>query len=122
MPHVTPGAGAAPGLKYGSRRILTMFRDRVFSACRRIPVGKVATYSQIARAIGRPKAARAVGNALNKNRSALVPCHRVVRSDGRVGGYAHGTREKVRMLRAEGVKIRGGKVVTSSIIRPRRLS
>ncbi|PIO05852.1 cysteine methyltransferase [Candidatus Micrarchaeota archaeon CG08_land_8_20_14_0_20_59_11] len=86
------------------------FKQRVFEACKRIPKGRVATYSAIARAIGNPKAARAVGNALDKNRSSLVPCHRVIRSDGRAGGFAHGTKEKIRLLRKEGVKIRNGKV------------
>jgi methylated-DNA-[protein]-cysteine S-methyltransferase len=64
----------------------------------------------IARAIGSPGASRAVGNALNKNRSPSVPCHRVIRSDGTVGGFARGTKAKTAMLRAEGVGITGGRV------------
>ncbi|PIT85684.1 cysteine methyltransferase [Candidatus Micrarchaeota archaeon CG10_big_fil_rev_8_21_14_0_10_59_7] len=75
-----------------------------------IPRGRVSTYSAIAKAIGKPKAARAVGNALNRNHSSRVPCHRVVRSDGRAGGFARGTREKIRMLRREGVRVVNGKV------------
>ncbi|MDD5172320.1 MAG: MGMT family protein [Candidatus ainarchaeum sp.] len=85
------------------------FTEKVYSACARIPKGKVSTYSRIARAIKKPKSARAVGNALNKNRSKSVPCHRVIRSDGDVGGFAHGTRKKIAMLRREGVEIKNGK-------------
>jgi len=62
------------------------------------------TYAEVARAIGRPKAARAVGNALNKNRDPEIPCHRVIRSDGRIGGYNKGTARKMRMLKKENVK------------------
>lgn len=87
------------------------FKEDVYSVCARIPKGKVSTYSQIARAISRPGSARAVGNALNKNRSEAVPCHRVIRSDGSVGGFASGTRMKAMMLRGEGVQImENGKV------------
>jgi methylated-DNA-[protein]-cysteine S-methyltransferase len=94
------------------------FQDRVFSACRRIPRGKVATYSQIAQTISRPKAFRAVGNALNRNRSPSVPCHRVVRSDMRVGGFALGTQRKTAMLRSEGVEIADGKIARRHLFRP----
>ncbi len=86
------------------------FANKVFSACKRIPRGKVATYSWIARVIGNPKSARAVGNALNKNRSESVPCHRVIKSDGTVGGFADGTKAKIRMLRAEGIEIKKEKI------------
>jgi O-6-methylguanine DNA methyltransferase len=74
----------------------------------------VATYGQIARAIGRPGGSRAVGNALNRNRSSKIPCHRVVRSDGSVGGFALGTKAKIRLLEKEGVRIRSGKVADLS--------
>ncbi len=90
--------------------MISGFQKKVFSACSRIPRGKVSTYSRIARAIGQPGAARAVGNALNRNRSPSVPCHRVVRSDGTVGGYAHGTSKKERLLKSEGIPIRDGAV------------
>jgi O-6-methylguanine DNA methyltransferase len=86
------------------------FTELVWTACSKIPKGKVSTYGRIARAIGKPGASRAVGNALNRNRSSRIPCHRVVRSDGSVGGFAHGTKAKVRMLEKEGVVIRNGKV------------
>lgn len=88
------------------------FGEGVWAACRRIPKGKVSTYGGLARAIGSPKSARAVGNALNKNpNTKLTPCHRVIRSDGRVGGFAGGTKKKVFLLKKEGVRVlRGGRV------------
>ena len=84
---------------------LTPFQRAVLLACSRIPKGQTRTYSQIARAIGKPKAARAVGNALAKNPFApLIPCHRVVKSDGSPGGYSGkgGVKTKRRLLAAEG--------------------
>lgn len=91
----------------------TNFQLAVWKACAKIPRGKVATYSEIAKAIGKPKAVRAVGNALNKNPHApRVPCHRVIKSDGSVGGFAHGTEKKIKMLKKEGVKIKNGKILT----------
>lgn len=91
----------------------TAFQRKVWKACSSIPRGKVATYSQIATAIGSPKAVRAVGTALSKNPYApTVPCHRVVRSDGKVGHYSAsgGTPKKIKMLNAEGVAVKDGKV------------
>lgn len=85
---------------------MTSFEEAVIAATRRIPRGKVATYASLARAIRCPRSFRAVGNALNKNPYApKVPCHRVVASDGRLGGYAGGVKKKIVMLTREGVKI-----------------
>ena len=85
-------------------------RDAVL-ALKRIPRGKVSTYSEIARYIGSPRACRAVGNALNKNtESDKYPCYRVVRSDGRVGGYAKGAERKVRLLERDGIAVSGGRL------------
>ena len=78
------------------------FQQKVYDVVRKIPQGKVLTYKEVAIKIGNPKAYRAVGNALNKNRHKDVPCHRVIRSDGTIGGYAKGTTEKKRMLKKEG--------------------
>jgi len=58
----------------------------------------------------KPRAVRAVGNALNKNIFFNVPCHRVVRANGIVGGYAWGTSEKINVLRSEGIRIEGSRV------------
>ena len=81
----------------------TPFEKDVYEATRQIPFGKVATYGQVAAAIGRPNAARAVGQALRKNPIAIViPCHRVVASDS-LGGFSSGLVYKRRLLRLEGV-------------------
>jgi len=77
------------------------FEKRVYEACRRIPRGSISTYSEIARAIGSPRASRAVGNALNRNPFRSVPCHRVIRSDGSIGGFARGTKKKIQVLMKE---------------------
>ena len=87
---------------------LPSFQRAVLLECARIPKGQTRTYSQIARAIGKPHAARAVGNALAKNPLApIIPCHRVVRSDGKLGGYSAkgGMDRKRMMLEREGVKL-----------------
>ncbi len=87
------------------------FNEAVWQATKRIPKGKVATYGTIARMIKRPRSARAVGNALNRNPYApVVPCHRVVRSDGSIGGFASGPKKKIALLTKEGVAIRNNKV------------
>ena len=80
---------------------------------KQIPKGKLMTYGEIARELtGSVRAARAVGQAVAKNQyPVVVPCHRVVRSDGDVGGYSLGVEKKIRLLSAEGVEIREGKVV-----------
>lgn len=80
----------------------TAFQRRVWQALRAIPRGETRTYAEVARAIGRPGAARAVGAACARNPLALVvPCHRVVRGDGGLGGYAWGIERKRRLLRRE---------------------
>lgn len=85
------------------------FVHDVFAACQQIPCGSVATYADLAQAIGRPKAYRAVGNALTTNRNTqTIPCHRVVRSDGAVGGYAFGLAKKIARLQEEGLVIVDG--------------
>ncbi len=59
------------------------------------------TYKEVARAIGRPRAYRAIGNVLNKNVDSRVPCHRVICSSGKVGGYRNGARKKMELLKSE---------------------
>jgi O-6-methylguanine DNA methyltransferase len=84
----------------------------IYDATRRTPRGKVATYADIAAAAGRPKAWRHVGTVLSRNRSPAVPCHRVIRASGQIGGFGFpgGTPEKARRLKREGVHITGGRV------------
>lgn len=82
----------------------TDFERAVYRATRAIPFGKVATYGQIAKAIGRPNAQRAVGQALGRNPTSIViPCHRVVAADGGLGGFTGGLHWKKKLLRHEGV-------------------
>jgi len=86
------------------------FQEKVWEECKKIPSGKVSTYGEIARKLG--SGARAVGNALNKSPGMpSVPCHRIIRSDGKVGGFAFGTENKIKILRKEGRNIKDGKVI-----------
>jgi len=83
------------------------FSKKVYKFTALIPRGKVSTYALIAKAMGNPGAARAVGNALNKNPYApKIPCHRVVRSNGEVGSFASGTKKKMAILKKEGIIIK----------------
>jgi O-6-methylguanine DNA methyltransferase len=78
------------------------FTQKVYDVVATIPKGSVLTYKEVARRAGNVDACRAVGNILNKNYNPNIPCHRVVRSDGKAGGYNRGKEEKVRRLREEG--------------------
>lgn len=79
------------------------FDRRVLRAAAGLDFGEVAAYGELARRIGRPRAARAVGGALGRNPvPVVVPCHRIVRSDGGLGGYGSGIEYKERLLRIEG--------------------
>jgi methylated-DNA-[protein]-cysteine S-methyltransferase len=89
------------------------FSDSVYTMTSLIPMGKVTTYGAIAKAMGFPGAARAVGQALGANPNPIVvPCHRVVRSDGVLGGYSggQGPVTKAELLAREGVPVTAGKV------------
>ena len=82
----------------------TPFQRRIWQAARTIPYGETRSYGWVARQAGNPKAARAVGQAMNRNPlSILMPCHRVVASDGGIGGFGGGIEMKQRLLRMEGV-------------------
>ena len=84
-------------------RRLTPFQQRVLQTTRQIPAGNVWTYRQVAQIIGKPQASRAVGQALGRNPIPIViPCHRVVRSSGELGGYRGGLDRKRHLLRLEG--------------------
>jgi O-6-methylguanine DNA methyltransferase len=87
------------------------FSEKVLELTRKIPRDKVTTYSEIARALGKPQAGRAVGNTLRRNVCPdKIPCYRVVRSDGSVGGYSSGKKEKIRRLERDGIRVRKGRV------------
>ncbi len=86
----------------------TEFQLKVWAYLRKIPRGSVKTYSQVAKDIGKPRAIRAVANAIGKNPYApKIPCHRVIRSDGSLGGYSGkgGLRTKRFLLKKEGIKL-----------------
>lgn len=89
------------------------FAVEVYRTISKIPSGRVSTYGEVAKNVGKPKASRAVGAALRANPHAtIVPCHRVVKSTGELGGYngLKGIARKVELLEREGVPVRGGKV------------
>ena len=93
------------------------FAQAVYQALKKVPKGRVTTYLFLAKAIARPRAARAVGNALNKNPYApQVPCHRVVKASGEVGGFAYGTKEKIKILKSEGIKIKGKRILDLNLV------
>lgn len=84
----------------------TAFQEAVWRELRNIPAGETRSYAQIAAAIGAPKAVRAVGTANGDNHvCVLIPCHRVIRSDGSLGGYGGGVERKKKLLKAEGVSV-----------------
>jgi len=82
---------------------MSEFSESVYKVVSKIPKGQTMTYKEVAMAIGKPNASRAVGNALNKNSDLnRVPCHRVIRSDGSIGDYAFGPKKKRELLKQEG--------------------
>lgn len=86
----------------------TPFQQKVWQELLKIKKGEIVTYKELAKRVGKPKAARAVANAVGKNPCApIVPCHRVVRSDGKLGGYSGkgGIKTKVSLLKSEGIDI-----------------
>ena len=102
------------------------FNERCYELLKKVPKGQVTTYKALAQAMN-TRAYRAVGNAMNKNpyafaaragavgsssaeQNALVPCHRVINSNGELGGFATGVKNKIRMLKKEGVKIIDGRI------------
>ena len=86
----------------------TKFQLKVWNFLKKIPRGKVITYSEVAKSIGKPLAVRAVANAIGKNPLApQIPCHRVIRSDGSLGGYSGkgGIKTKRLLLKKEGIML-----------------
>ena len=91
---------------------MTKFQSECYEALKKVPKGKVITYAGLARMVGRPKAHRAVGSAMNKNPYApQVPCHRVVKSNGDLGGFATDIKVKIKRLQREGVVVSDNKIV-----------
>lgn len=87
------------------------FTQKVYKIVAKIPKGKVLSYKQVAVKAGSPKACRAVGNIMNKHNIKGLPCHRVVGSNGKVGGFRWGIKRKINLLKKEGVKIINTKII-----------
>lgn len=80
---------------------MSVFKNKVLEIVKKIPKGSVLTYQEVARIAGSPKAYRAVGNILSRNYDPKIPCHRVIRSDGKIGGYNRGKKLKKELLEKE---------------------
>jgi len=89
------------------------FQQKVLDLVKKIPKGRVTTYKEIGKALHRRgQVYRAVGRALHDNKFPVkIPCHRVVYSNGKVGGYSRGVRKKIKLLRKECVEVKKGKIV-----------
>ena len=80
---------------------MTTFKQKVFAVVAKIPRGKTMTYKEVAKRAGSRGASRAVGNILTTNYNPKIPCYRVIRSDGQLGGYNRGATAKLALLRKE---------------------
>lgn len=86
-------------------------QQKIFKKLLEVPKGQITTYGELAKSVGLKNGQRAVGKIMNKNPyPVIIPCHRVVMSTGKVGGYAYGEHVKIKMLNDEGVKIQNGKI------------
>ena len=85
---------------------------KIYKKLLEVPKGKITTYGELAKAIGLKNGQRAVGKIMNKNPyPAIIPCHRVVKADGKIGGYAFGVKIKKNMLKKEGIKIKDDRIL-----------
>jgi methylated-DNA-[protein]-cysteine S-methyltransferase len=90
---------------------------KVYEKLLQVPKGKVTTYGELAKAVGLKNGQRAIGRIMNKNPfPVIVPCHRVILSSGKIGGYAWGEKIKTNMLSKEGVEIKKGKILDRDTI------
>ena len=84
---------------------------KIYKKLLEVPEGKITTYGELAKAVGLKNGQRAIGRIMNKNPfPVIIPCHRVVKSDGKIGGYAYGENIKTNMLNNEGISIKDGKI------------
>jgi methylated-DNA-[protein]-cysteine S-methyltransferase len=91
--------------------------DKVYKKLLEVPPGMVTTYGELARAVGLKNGQRAIGRIMNKNPyPVIIPCHRVINSNGKIGGYAWGEKIKTNMLSKEGIKIKNGKIIDLKMI------
>ena len=87
-------------------------QQKIFTKLLEVPKGQITTYGELSKAVGMKNGQRAVGKIMNKNPyPVIIPCHRVVMSSGKVGGYAYGDHIKAKMLHDEGIEIKNGKIV-----------
>jgi methylated-DNA-[protein]-cysteine S-methyltransferase len=90
---------------------LNKLEHQVYKTLLKVPKGKVTTYGELAKAVGLKNGQRVIGRMMNKNPfPVIIPCHRVVKSDGKIGGYLYGQDVKTKMLSDEGVVVRNGKI------------
>ena len=86
--------------------------EKVYKKLLEVPKGKITTYRELAKAIGLKNGQRVIGKIMNKNPyPVIIPCHRVIKSDGKIGGFAWGEKVKAKMLSNEGIKIGNGKIL-----------
>ncbi len=86
--------------------------EKIYKKLLQVPKGQITTYGELAKAIGLKNGQRVVGKVMNKNPyPVIIPCHRVVMSTGKIGGYVFGKNIKTNMLNDEGIKIQNGKIV-----------
>jgi len=86
--------------------------EKIYKKLLEVPKGQITTYGELAKAVGLKNGQRAVGKIMNKNPyPVIIPCHRVVMSTGKIGGYAYGEHVKIKMLNDEGIEIQNGKIV-----------
>lgn len=85
--------------------IMKEFRQKVLAVVSKIPKGGTLTYKEVAKRAGNARASRAVGSIMKTNYDPEIPCHRVVRSDGKAGGYNRGAKNKIKILKVEGAKL-----------------
>lgn len=78
------------------------FKEKTLEIVKKIPKGKTLSYKEVAKLVGSPRAWRAVGNVLNKNKLPGIPCHRVIKSNGKIGGFKNGQKRKILLLKREG--------------------
>lgn len=95
---------------------MSKFNNNCYELLKKIPKGKVTTYKALAEALN-SRAYRAIGNAMNKNENApIIPCHRVINSNGNIGGYALGIKRKIEILKKEGIEIKNNRIDLSKFL------
>jgi methylated-DNA-[protein]-cysteine S-methyltransferase len=86
--------------------------QRIFKKLLQVPKGQITTYGELSKAVGLKNGQRVVGKIMNKNPyPVIIPCHRVVMSTGKIGGYAYGESVKTKLLSDEGIEIKNGKII-----------